>query len=100
MSSHQLKFYSVTGGDDLWEQSMADKLIYLHQSKNFWDKYGNFVMFGATIAIIFLIFYFFFGKLDALQGLGQSMATVAEQNKQMIMLLKQNSVLIPSQVGV
>ena len=96
MSSQQLKFHTVNGGDDLWEQSMADKLIYLHQSKSFWDKYGNYIMFGTTLAIIFLIFYFFFGKLDALQGLAQAMAQVAEQNKQMLMHMKQSSVLVPT----
>ena len=82
----------VEGDIQLWATQMIDKLYSMYDRKNFWDKYGSYIVFGITAILCIVLIYSVLQKFDVLAQVATSLDNTAKT----LLQLKQTGELVPT----
>ena len=88
----KLRLKVVEGDIQLWATQMIDKLYSMYDRKNFWDKYGSYIVFGITAILCIVLIYSVLQKFDVLQQVAASLDDTAK----IMLQIKQTGALVPS----
>lgn len=73
----------------LWSTQQDMKLMETYGNKNWWDKYGNYVMFFGTALLVIVLLFLVLKKIDVVQE-------AARLFKESAQILKTSGVQVPS----